>query len=189
MKRMTRHFVLAALSCVALMGASCDQAGSTSQATAQTSIVKEGKRVYFAAPLFSQAERDYNLKITHILEDYDYQVFLPQRDGYLAPDLSGLNEEEKAKKIFDKDYEEIMAADIFFGILDGRAPEEGVCVELGIAYANNKRCYGFKTDARSVEIDMDLNPMISGCLLKLFYSTDGEAAIASLTEYLDHNQL
>lgn len=26
-------------------------------------------------------------------------------------------------------------------------PDEGVCVELGLAYANGKRCYGFKSDA------------------------------------------
>ena len=39
-------------------------------------------------------------------------------------------------------------------VLDGRIPDEGACVELGIAYANGKRCYGVKTDARSVEINM-----------------------------------
>lgn len=38
-------------------------------------------------------------------------------------------------------------ADIIFAVLDGRAPDEGVCVELGLAYANGKRCYGFKSDA------------------------------------------
>lgn len=148
-----------------------------------------GKRVYFAAPLFSQAERDYNLKLTHVLESYDYTVFLPQRDGFLAPELEGLTEEEKTKKIFEKDRYEVLHADICFALLDGRAPDEGVCVELGLAYANEKRCYGFKTDARSVELDMDLNPMISGCLTKLFYNTDGEAALESLKDYLSHNQL
>ena len=55
-------------------------------------------------------------------------------------------------------------------VLDGRAPDEGACVELGIAYSNNVRCYGFKSDARSVELDLDLNPMITGCLTKLFYN-------------------
>lgn len=152
-------------------------------------VVREGKRVYFAAPLFSKAERDFNLRIVKILEDYGYEVFLPQRDGYLAPDLQGKSEEEKIKLIFDKDYEEVLKADIFFGVLDGRVPEEGTCVELGIAYANNKRCYGLKTDVRVLERDLMFNPMITGCLIKLFYNLDGEALIEELKDYLKDNQL
>ena len=36
--------------------------------------VKTGNKVYFAAPLFNQSEKDYNLKITNILESYGYEV-------------------------------------------------------------------------------------------------------------------
>ena len=150
---------------------------------------KAGKKVYFAAPLFSQSERDYNLKLTKVLEDHGYEVFLPQRDGFLAPDLEGLTEEELTKKIFDKDVSEVLKADIVFMLLDGRIPDEGACVELGIAYANGKRCYGFKTDSRSVEINLDLNPMISGCFTKLFKDLDGDSLLASLEQYLSENDL
>ena len=189
MKKM-RKFGLVLLACGTLFLASCNgQATSSSAQSSESTVIKEGKRVYFAAPLFSQAERDYNLVITNVLEQYDYQVFLPQRDGFLAPELEGLTEEEKTQKIFNKDYEELTKADIFFGILDGRVPDEGVCIELGIAYSNHKRCYGFKTDARTVELDMNLNPMITGCLDKLFYNTDGAAAANSLKDYLASNQL
>ena len=186
MKRL-KTFACIALSCVALFGTSCNAGNSSSQTSATSEV--EGKRVYFAAPLFSQAERDYNLKVVTVLESHEYSVFLPQRDGFLASELAGLTEEEKTKKIFEKDREELLHADICFALLDGRTPDEGVCVELGIAYARGKRCYGFKTDARSVELDMDLNPMISGCLSKLFYNTNGEAALASLTDYLSDNRL
>lgn len=148
-----------------------------------------GKRVYFAAPLFSEAERDYNLKIVHILESYGYEVFLPQRDGFLATELENMTEQEKSDKIFKKDLEEVLKADILFAVLDGRAPDEGVCVELGIAYANGKRCYGMKTDARSVEYDMDINPMIMGCFNHYFYNLDGDELIKSLEDYLKNNQL
>ena len=123
------------------------------------------------------------------MEQYNYSVFLPRRDGLLATELEGLIEEEKIAKIFAKDREEMLNADICFALLDGRATDEGVCVEISIAYASGKRCYGFKTGARSVELDMDLNPMISGCLNKLFYSTDGEAALESLKDYPSHNAL
>ena len=148
-----------------------------------------GKRVYFAAPLFSEAEREYNLRIVGILESYGYEVFLPQRDGFLAPELEGLTDEEKTKKIFEKDEEEVLKADILFMLLDGRTPDEGACVELGMAYSNGKRCYGFKSDARSIELDMDLNPMIKGCFTHLFYNLDGEKLVAELEEYLKNNQL
>ena len=148
-----------------------------------------GKNVYFAAPLFSAAEREYNLKIVHILESYGYKVFLPQRDGFLAPELEGKTQEEKIDMIFRKDRDEVLKADIIFMILDGRAPDEGVCVELGMAYIAGKRCYGFKSDARVVESDMDLNPMITGCCRRIFYDLDGDKLIQSLEEFLKNDQL
>ena len=148
-----------------------------------------GNRVYFAAPLFSQAEQEYNLKLVKVLEDHGYEVFLPQRDGYLAAELDGKTDEELTQMIFDKDLSEVLKADIVFVLLDGRVPDEGACVELGIAYASGKRCYGFKTDSRSVERGLDLNPMIGGCLIKTFSDIDGERLIAALEQYLSENEL
>lgn len=114
---------------------------------------------------------------------------MPQRDGFLAAELEGKSEAEKTQMIFEKDLEHVLEADIVFMVLDGRVPDEGACVELGIAYANDKRCYGFKTDARSVEMDMDLNPMISGCFIKVFRDLDGEKLIEELKQYLSENEL
>lgn len=150
---------------------------------------KNGKNIYFAAPLFSESERDFNLEMTNLIESYGYKIFLPQRDGYLASELEGLTEEEKTTKIFNKDYQEVLNADILIINLDGRVPDEGACVELGIAYANNKRCYGIKTDSRSIELGMDINPMITGCLTKLFYNLDGKELINDLKAYLESNTL
>jgi nucleoside 2-deoxyribosyltransferase len=103
--------------------------------------------------------------------------------------LEGKSEEEKARIIFEKDVSEIMKADILFMMLDGRVPDEGACVELGIGYANQKRCYGIKTDTRSIEIDLDLNPMISECFIETFKDFDGEKLIRQLEEYLAENEL
>jgi nucleoside 2-deoxyribosyltransferase len=145
--------------------------------------------VYFAAPLFNQGEKDFNLELTKVLEDHGYQVFLPQRDGYLAAELEGMAEDELTEMIFDKDYSEVLKADALFMNLDGRAPDEGACVELGIAYANGKRCYAVKTDARSVEYGMDINPMITGCCTKVFKNLDGDKLIEELDQYLSENEL
>ena len=151
--------------------------------------VGNGKRVYFAGPMFNQAEKDFNVEITSVLEEYGYEVFLPQRDGIEAAQLEGKSEEELIKMIFDLDSEEVKKADIIFMNLDGRVPDEGACVELGIAYGLGKRCYGFKTDTRSVELGLELNPMISGCMIRVFKNYDGEQLIKEIREYLSENEL
>ena len=157
--------------------------------TARDADKKSGKSVYFAGPLFSQSEIDYNLKITKVLEDHGYTVFLPQRDGLLASELEGKSEEELTDMIFTLDHEQVMKNDILFMNLDGRVPDEGACVELGMAYAAGKRCYGFKTDTRSIELGMDLNPMIAGCMTKIFKNHDGDKMIEELEQYLSENDL
>ena len=148
-----------------------------------------GKRVYFAGPLFNQAEKEFNLKIAALLEEYGYSVFLPQRDGLEAALIEDKSEEELAGMIFETDSTEVKGADILFMNLDGRVPDEGACVELGIAYGTGKRCYGIKTDTRAIEHGMDLNPMISGCMIKVFRNTDGCRLIGEIREYLAENGL
>ena len=152
-------------------------------------VTKEGKRVYFAGPLFNQGEKDFNLKIAAVLEEYGYEVFLPQRDGIEAALLEGKTGEEKIAIIFEKDVSEIMKADIIFMNIDGRVPDEGACVELGMAYANGKRCYGFMTDTRVIESDIDINPMISQCFIKLFKDYNGDKLIEMIRAYLSENEL
>ena len=148
-----------------------------------------GKKVYLAGPMFNQAEKDFNLEITHLLEESGYEVFLPQRDGIEAAQLEGKTEEELIRMIFDLDAGEVRKADIVFMNLDGRVPDEGACVELGIGFALGKRCYGFKTDTRAVESTLDLNPMISGCMIRIFRNFDGAQLMEEIRQYLAENEL
>lgn len=148
-----------------------------------------GNKVYFAGPLFNQSEKDFNLKIVAVLEEFGYEVFLPQRDGIEAALLEGKTEDELVEMIFELDEGKVMESDILFMNLDGRVPDEGACVELGIAFGNGKRCYGFKTDTRSVELGMDLNPMIAGCMIKIFKNYDGNELVKEIREYLSSHQL
>ncbi len=151
--------------------------------------IGHGKKVYFAGPMFNAAEKDFNLKVTNLLEEYGYQVFLPQRDGIEAAKLEGKTEEELVKMIFPLDAGEVRKADIVFMNIDGRVPDEGASVELGIAYAAGKRCYGFKTDARAVEFGLEMNPMISGCMIKIFKNFDGDKLLEEIKQYLAENKL
>ena len=148
-----------------------------------------GNRIYFATPMFAAMEKEYALKLANLLEDYGYSVFVPFRDGYEAAAFEGKTEEELVEMIFEKDFEEVNKANILFFLLDGRAPDEGGCVELGFAFALKKRCYGFKTDTRTVEMSLDLNPMITGAMRKIFRNFDGDAAIAELEDFLRNNAL
>lgn len=141
------------------------------------------EKIYFAAGLFNQAEKEFNLKVCKILEDNGYKVFLPQRDGFEAACLNGLTQAQIVEKIFKKDTDEIKNADIFFMVLDGRVVDDGACVELGIAYTLGKKIYGIKTDTRSLELDLDLNPLIAGCFTKIFRDTT-ISALDNLIDFL-----
>ena len=125
----------------------------------------------------------------HLLEESGYEVFLPQRDGIEAAKLEGKTEEELIRMIFELDAGEVRKADIVFMNLDGRVPDEGACVELGIGWALGKRCYGFKTDTRAVESSLDLNPMISGCMIRIFRNFDGAQLMEEIRQYLAGNEL
>lgn len=151
--------------------------------------IGQGKNIYFACPMFSQADKNFNLEIVKILEEHGYHVFLPQRDGIEAAQLEGKSEEELTKMIFALDASEVRKADILFMNMDGRVPDEGACVELGMAYALGKRCYGFKTDTHSVEFGLDVNPMVSGCMINLFKNYDGQKLKEEIKKYLYENAL
>jgi nucleoside 2-deoxyribosyltransferase len=121
-------------------------------------------KVYIAAPLFSEAELEFNKKLDKYLTSLAFETFLPQRDGYKLYELVKVMSEKKAKKlIFQKDFEEIEKSDIIVFVMDGRVPDEGACVEIGLAYPLGKECIGLKTDARSLIQGID-NPLIIGVL-------------------------
>ena len=123
------------------------------------------KTIYIAAPLFSDAELEFNKKLNDFLINLGFNTFFPQKDGYLLSELidSGLEKNAAIQKIFEKDVEEIKTCDIVVFVIDGRVPDEGACVEIGLAYAYNRDCFGLKTDSRSLIDKLD-NPLITGAL-------------------------
>ncbi|MBP2030863.1 nucleoside 2-deoxyribosyltransferase [Methanohalophilus levihalophilus] len=121
--------------------------------------------IYIAGPLFSEAELEFNLKLDEFLANIGFHTFLPQRDGYELSELisESLDKEKAGKMIFSKDLDEIKKADIIVFIMDGRVPDEGACVEIGLGFAYGKECIGLKTDSRTFMDNSD-NPMLSGVL-------------------------
>ena len=135
--------------------------------------------VYLAAPLFSEAELEFNRFLAQVLEEY-VDVYLPQRDGGKLVDLvaKGVAIDGASRSIFQLDVEAIRAADVLFLVMDGRAIDEGAAFELGLAYALGKRCVGLQTDPRRL-LPFGNNPMIQVPLCLVLQSTDQAAKWAS----------
>jgi nucleoside 2-deoxyribosyltransferase len=108
--------------------------------------MKNKPKLYFAAPLFSYAERSFNEQATKLLEEY-FEVFLPQRDGGLMDEMikDGMSVSKASKTVFDIDVKELSASDVVVGVLDGNSIDEGVAIELGFAYALEIKCIGLQT--------------------------------------------
>lgn len=146
-------------------------------------------QIYFAAPLFCREEQEYNLNLTTKLEKIGFTVFLPQRDGVeLKEELfTNHSEEEICQEIFKLDRNEIIKADVFLILLNGRVPDEGACVELGIAhenkYVNNKEklLIGYSTDMRVFAEKFKLNAMLLGALDYL--ANNENDVIEKITEF------
>jgi nucleoside 2-deoxyribosyltransferase len=151
-------------------------------------------RLYFAGPLFNQAERQFNERLCLKLEELGIGVFLPQRDGAESsrPPYNEMSKDERRRAMFAMDRDKILAADIFLFVLDGRVPDEGACVELGIAYGQRyltqqkKLLVGLRTDKRTAFAEAMLNPMISQALDKVCLKE--EELLDYLTRVLKENK-
>lgn len=123
---------------------------------------------YFAAPLFSEGELQFNQQIVNKLEKH-IDVFLPQRDGGKLTDLlaRGVSRSAAYRSIFDRDVEAIRSSDVLIIVLDGRAVDEGAAFELGFAHALGKVCVALDTDPRKL-FPAGHNPMIEVPLQALF---------------------
>lgn len=119
------------------------------------------KLIYLASPLFSESERRQNEEICFILERW-CDVFLPQRDGELIPQLiqRGHSREDAYRTVFDRDIAALRACDAVVLNLDGRTVDEGAAFELGFGYSQGKICVGFHNDVR-VLLPWGLNPMVT----------------------------
>lgn len=126
------------------------------------------RRVYFAGPLFSETELRFNEELASKIEDLGLKVYLPQRDGApTKPNYKKLSPKKKREAIFRSDSKNVVRSDIFLFILDGRVPDEGACVELGIAYQDKmikkkeRFIVGLHTDRRIAFAASKLNPMVA----------------------------
>ncbi|NJD52628.1 MAG: nucleoside 2-deoxyribosyltransferase [Candidatus Methanoperedens sp.] len=113
------------------------------------------KTVYLAAPLFSEAECDFNRKLRDELISAGFNVFLPQED---SNNVKGMLDRQKI--IFNKNLKGIENSDIIVAVIDGADVDSGTAWEIGFAFAKAKPVLGLRTDFRTLGIEGTVNLMI-----------------------------
>ncbi|AXY26447.1 nucleoside 2-deoxyribosyltransferase [Suicoccus acidiformans] len=104
-------------------------------------------QIYFAAPLFSDAERHYNQAVVNQLRQTlkDVEIFLPQEDDSINDKDSFAD----SKKIALADTEQVLSSQLLIAVLDGLVIDPGVASEIGVAYQAGIPIIGLYTDART----------------------------------------
>ena len=113
----------------------CDVLGRTGHI--RFAILRE-LRLYFAGPLFSAAERDWNVELAGAFRAAGHEVFLPQEQEP-GKDAAG---------IFSTDVGGIDWADALVAIMDGPDPDSGTSWEVGYASARSRSCSSGPTSAQ-----------------------------------------
>ena len=128
--------------------------------------------IYGAAPQFSFAERRFNAELIDRLGAAGFDVFLPQSDSAERDRLphDAMPPEARRTAMFELDVAKVIACDVLEIVLDGRVPDEGACIELGVAYVckrhgqSGKRWVGLQTDVRGAFLGAKRNPLLAVAL-------------------------
>jgi nucleoside 2-deoxyribosyltransferase len=122
--------------------------------------MKSNTTIYFAAPLFTQAEWQWNELLAKILERNNFNVILPQSRANKM--LNGKIKFDPLK-LFLGNIEDIKRANVVLAILDQPDPDSGTCWECGYAYNLGRPIVGLRTDIRrsSDGPDTSVNLMLS----------------------------
>lgn len=110
-------------------------------------------RVYYAAGLFNEGERAFNLLVKALFDELGIDTWFPQDDAGFIEDYmeDGMTLPQARHRIFEKNLEAVRKCDVLVFNLDGRVPDEGACIEAGVAYGWDKRVIALQTDFRAVE--------------------------------------
>ncbi|MGP6139406.1 MULTISPECIES: nucleoside 2-deoxyribosyltransferase [unclassified Jeotgalibaca] len=101
---------------------------------------------YYAAPLFSHMELQYNeFLVGKIREAYpDLNLYVPQENG----EINDKNAYADSILIAKQDTDQLLASDILIAILDGQTMDVGVATEIGVAYQAGIPIVALYSDSR-----------------------------------------
>ena len=129
-------------------------------------------KVFIAGPLFSQAERDFNLKVDEHLRKHGFETFLPQRDAGKLDDFLAKEGERAYRTLFERDLNGLDRADVAVAILDGPDVDSGTAFEVGYAFSKGKPVIGLKTDMRVFAREEEVNNMLAQGVRKIVENFD-----------------
>lgn len=121
--------------------------------------------IYFAGPLFSAAEIQFNLSLSDILQQNGYHVFLPQRECQ-GKELADIY--TTCKSGIDK-------SNVVVAIMDGADADSGTCWECGYAYAKGVPVVIVRSDFRKSGDTRGFNAMLYYSASAIVESTDNYA--------------
>jgi len=126
-------------------------------------------KVFLAAPLFNEAEREFNSQTAKKLRENSFEVWLAQEASFIQ---QGTHKEKRA--IYEGDISALKTSDVLVAVLDGLDVDAGVAFEMGYAKALEKPIIGLKTDYRTFSKMEEVNLMLDVSLIKICASI-GEA--------------
>lgn len=113
-------------------------------------------RIYLAGPLFSEAERTWNIRLAQYLRSYSYDVYLPQEIG----DSSASRGMDAHQEIFSRNLSALETSDFVVAVIDGADTDSGTSWEMGYAYAKGVPVIAIRTDFRMVGATEHVNLML-----------------------------
>ncbi len=124
-------------------------------------------QIYLAGPLFSIAEKEFNLTLAEKLKSLmdEIEIIIPQLYSQHI-----LSDPDFTDKVFNYCTKSITDCDLVVAILEGSDADSGTCIELGMAYAQQIPVIGVRTDFRSSE-DRGLNLMVSNVCRALIWNS------------------
>ncbi|CAM3717399.1 nucleoside 2-deoxyribosyltransferase [Erysipelothrix urinaevulpis] len=109
------------------------------------------KKIYFASPLFSTMELNYNQMVVEKIRTVypNLEVYLPQEQG----EINDKNAYANSMMIAKIDTDALLASDLLIAVLDGISIDAGVASEIGVAYQAGIPIIGLYSDSRQQGFD------------------------------------
>jgi nucleoside 2-deoxyribosyltransferase len=123
---------------------------------------RSSRTVYLAGPLFTEAERVFNLALAGGIEKLGYRVFLPQRD------VAAARGRGRTRRLYEGCLRGLRAADLVVAVCDGAIADDGTAWECGHAVGVGTPVYVLRTDVRRVAADEHVNLMIQESAAAVF---------------------
>lgn len=114
-------------------------------------------KIYFASPLFTEAERSYNeilvekikAEIIRTGNGMQTKMYVPQENM----EINDKGEHVEPIEIFNADASRLLESDVLVAVLDGQVIDPGVALEIGMAVSAGIPTFALCSDIRTSGYD------------------------------------